>query len=232
MSFGTLMKCPLTSVPDPGSDVVVVPHARRVGHEGPEVSLVGQQRVRARCDVGVELRLSRRELHGRVERIREGPARERVVAREHDRVSISGDRDAVLVVVPAHPVDRLVLAGLDVERDDKSGLLLRRVPRGRRPGRLLPVDVVRRLFVREEDLPVEPLLLRREVVGAETLVAGAARDGERAVEHPGRTPVEDQPAHLRVVEVVLPVGRRGRRPRCTGTAPCWSRGSRTGRLCP
>jgi hypothetical protein len=191
----------------PGDHVVVVLHARRVGDKGPQAALVLQQGVRAACDVGVHLRL--RGHRGRSGHAGEGTAGERVVARENDRLPILRDRDAVLVVVPAHAVDRAVLPIPDVERNDKAGLALRRAAHRGRPGRLLAEHVVGGLLVREEDAAAEPLLRGGQVVRAEALVAEPARDGERAAEHSARLPVESQPAQLGVVEVVLPVGRRG-----------------------
>ena len=85
------------------------------------------------------------------------PARER--RRPRGRPARTRGRDAVLVVVPPHAVDRVVLAGLDVERDDEAAPLVR-AGRDRRWPRGLPEeDVVGRLLVREEDRPVEPSLL-------------------------------------------------------------------------
>ena len=114
------------------------------------------------------------------------------------------------MVVPSHAVNGRVLAGLDVERDDEADLLLVRVADRRGPRILLPEHVVDRLLVREQDVPVEPFSRGREVVRAEALVAQAARDGKRAVEDTGGVLIEDQVAHLCIVEVVLPVGRRRR----------------------
>jgi hypothetical protein len=195
-----------------GREVVVVVEARVVRDERPEVPVVGEQLVRVRRDVRVQLGLGRRGRLGvrAARRDRERPAREGVVAREHDQFVEPWDRDVVLVVVPAHPVDRLVVAGAGIEREDDPVLLLGRVTDRRRPRVLLPEHVVRRLLVDEEDVLVEPLLARRQVVGAEALEPAAAVDGERTVEDAtGR--VQGQQAHLRVVEVALGVARAGGR---------------------
>ncbi len=77
-----------------------------------------------------------------------------------------------------------MLAGLDVKRDDEADLLGTAVVERRRPGRLLPDDVVRGLLVREEDVAIEALLPGRQEVGAEALEALAAVDRERAAQDP------------------------------------------------
>ena len=145
-----------------------------------------------------------------LEEARQRSARERVVAREDHRLAIPGDRDVVLMVVPAHPVDGTVLSGPHVERDDHAGLALRRVTGRRRPGILLPIDVVRRFLVGEEDLPAERFPPRRQEVRAEALISRCARDRERTVQHSRRALTERQLAHLCVVEVVLPIRGGGR----------------------
>ena len=189
--------------------VVVVLDARGVGDERPEVTLVGEQRVRARCDVRIELRLRRSELGRVLDGSVSGPLVNVSSPEKTTGFVVAGDRDVVLMVVPAHPVDGVMLPCLHVECDDHARLALGGIAGCRRPRLLLPVDVVGRFLVREEDLPRERFPRCREEVRAEALVSRRARDRERAVQHPRRVLVEPQPAHLCVIEVVLAV-RRGR----------------------
>ena len=70
-------------------------------------------------------------------------------------MTVAGDCDGVLVVVPPDPVDRLVLVPLRVVCHDHTGLL------GiwtRGPGEAGPVDEVSRLLVREEQRALEPVI--------------------------------------------------------------------------
>ena len=136
------------------------------------------------------------------------------------------------MIVPAHPVDRVVLAGPDIECNNKPDLLFSGISNWWRPGGLLSEYVVDCLLVREQDVTVKSLFARGKVIGAEALVARAARDGERAVQHSGRMLVQDQLADLRVIEVILAVRCCGRGRDCTGMAPCWSRGSQRDRRSP
>ena len=89
-------------------EVVVV---RPVGDKGVECALVVPELVLVGRRVHVQLRRRRRV------------RLERVVAGEHHELVEARDRDAVLVVVPAHPVDGLRLAVLHVVRDDDACLL-------------------------------------------------------------------------------------------------------------
>ena len=179
-------------------DVAVVVDRRRVGDERIELAVVVPDVGSARGVVEVELRC------GSVEG---------VVAREDDRTPVARDADRVLVVVPTHPVDRLVRAASHVVGDDDAGLLgagLREKHSGRRrpvPGVLLTQDDVTRLLVREQELALEAVLRADEEVRAEALVPGALRDHVLALEHTRALLVQAQLAHGRV-DVILPQGRK------------------------
>jgi hypothetical protein len=87
------------------------------------VAAVVQEPVGPRRDVRIQLRLCG---HGDALReldLGDRAAGERVVTGHDDEVLEPGDRDAVLVIVPAHAVDLVDVAGLGVERDDEPGLL-------------------------------------------------------------------------------------------------------------
>ena len=78
------------------------------------------------------------------------------------------------MVVPAHAIDRVVLAGLDIQSDNKADLLFIRMTNWGRPGGLLPEYVIDGLLVREKDVAVEAFLAGGKVIGAEALIARAA----------------------------------------------------------
>ena len=177
-------------------EVAVVVDRRDVRLERPERAGVVPDGGRAVGAVEVELRARRSE---------------RVVAREHDRMAVARDRDAVLVVVPAHAVDRLVGTGLHVVGDDDAGLLGLRAVRGRRrPRRADAVDDVRRLLVREDQVALEALLLAGEEVRAEALVVRLRRDHVRALEDAVCLCIDLEVAEHRVREVVEPDACRRR----------------------
>ena len=82
------------------------------------------------------------------------------------------------MVVSAHPIDRVVLACLDIKGDDNTDLAFRRVSDYWRPGGLLSQYVVDPFLIREEDIAVKAFLARGKIIGAETLITRTARDGE------------------------------------------------------
>src|SRR5215212_7296137 len=88
-------------------------------------------------------------------------------------------RELVLVIVSAHPVDRAVVAALDVVGDDDARLLgagLTQRDRGEVPGEAVPKHDVASLLVREHQLTLETLRGTGEEVRAEALVVGARRN--------------------------------------------------------
>ena len=113
-------------------------------------------------------------------------------------MAVALEPDVVLVVQPAHPVDRAVLVGADVVRDDDAGLL---GARSRGPGKTRAVDEVGRLLAGQHELAVEALLRPDEEVRAEALVVRAVRDHVLAAEHRRVPPVERELAQQRVREV-------------------------------
>jgi hypothetical protein len=46
-----------------------------------------------------------------------------VIAGEHDQVVIAWDGDGIFMVVPAHAIDWVMLAGADIQGDDETDLL-------------------------------------------------------------------------------------------------------------
>jgi hypothetical protein len=91
-------------------------------------------------------------------------------------MAVARHGDVVFVVEPAHAPDRLALVLLRVVGDDNADLP--RVVRADRGRERLPfaLDPVDSLFVREEERPVEAVLLLGEEVRAEALVVLGALD--------------------------------------------------------
>src|SRR5688572_7778764 len=100
-------------------EIVVIIEARVVRDERPEIALVGQQGICIGCHVRVELRLCWPCpcWEGTSWRDRQGATSERVIARENNKLIISGNRDTIFMVMPAHPVNRVMFSVPHVESD-------------------------------------------------------------------------------------------------------------------
>ena len=82
------------------------------------------------------------------------------------------------MVVPSHPIDRTIFAGLDIEGNYQTDLFFRGVTDWNRPGILLPLHIIDRLFVGEQDITVEAFLARGKITGAEPLETSTAWNDE------------------------------------------------------